>query len=224
MMETLTFEQLPQGGFAGLIERRFVTDTRVFKTSAAQSTFNGIGNFVYLADANFLPHGETTMHPHKEIDVISVMAKGKIAHEGSLEHGQSLSEGQAQVQRAGAEGFSHNELNPDDEQNQLIQLWVLPDQAGEKAGYKVYEPVEGQLTKIYGGSKDQNDTFYSQTAIYVANGKAGQTFALSGPTMAYVSKGHGQMNDQTIVTRTMARSEQGLSFTAESDCQIIFIQ
>ncbi len=30
------------------------------------------------------------MHGHKEVDVISVMVEGRIAHEGSLEHGQEL--------------------------------------------------------------------------------------------------------------------------------------
>ena len=33
----------------------------------------GMGNFVYLADARFLPRGETHLHSHREIDVISVM-------------------------------------------------------------------------------------------------------------------------------------------------------
>jgi hypothetical protein len=32
-----------------------------------------MGNFVYLADARFLPRGETHLHSHREIDVISVM-------------------------------------------------------------------------------------------------------------------------------------------------------
>ena len=31
-MEILTFDQLPQDGFAGLLERKFVIDKRVFKT------------------------------------------------------------------------------------------------------------------------------------------------------------------------------------------------
>ena len=45
------------------------------------------------------------MHPHKEIDVISVMMEGRVSHEGSLEHGQSLETGQVQVQRAGGRRF-----------------------------------------------------------------------------------------------------------------------
>lgn len=66
-------------------------------------------------------------YSHKEIDVISIIVEGGINHEGSLKHGQSLGTDQAQAQRAGGEGFSHNEINPDNKKNRLIQLWVLPE-------------------------------------------------------------------------------------------------
>ena len=34
---------------------------------------------------------------------------------------------QVQVQRAGGEGFVHNEVNPDDKENRIIQMWVTPE-------------------------------------------------------------------------------------------------
>lgn len=108
-MEILSRDDLPLGGFAGLTEHRLITDSRVFGHYKPSYTSEGIGNLVYLADARFAPYGETTMHPHKEIDVISVMVEGRVMHEGSLEHGNHLQAGDVQVQRAGGEGFSHNE-------------------------------------------------------------------------------------------------------------------
>ena len=82
-----------------------VMDHRVFDGRAENGTWEGIGNFVYLADARFLPEGETGLHSHKEIDVLAVMVEGRIAHEGSLKHGQSMDGHDIQVQRAGGEGF-----------------------------------------------------------------------------------------------------------------------
>lgn len=222
-MEILTFEQLPQGGFAGLKERRFVTDRRVFRHEGNSVAFDGIGNFVYLADANFMPKGETGMHGHREIDVISVMVDGRVKHAGSLENGQDLEAGFVQVQRAGAEGFEHNEINPDDSENQMIQLWVAPDEAGEPAGYKVYAPKLGDMTHVYGGSKSQSETFHSTTSISVANAKERGHFSYKGPVMAYLSKGHGLMNTQAINARTLVRSDSGLDFVAASDAQLILI-
>ncbi len=222
-MEILKFSDLSQGGFAGLKERRFVTDRRVFGRSVDDKVFDGLGNFVYLADANFMPKGETGMHGHKEIDVISVMVEGSVSHAGSLEHGQSLESGAAQVQRAGAEGFKHNEINPNDTQNHMIQLWVTPDEAGEAAGYKMYQPKAGEVTHIYGGSKEQGDTFYSATSISVANPVAGQTIKQTGTVMAYLSRGAGEINGQPVVARTLVRSEKGIEFVAQADSQLILI-
>ncbi|NRA15547.1 MAG: pirin family protein [Oceanospirillaceae bacterium] len=222
-METLKFDDLTQGGFAGLIERRFVMDQRVFGSSKKPGVFDGIGNFVYLADANFLPKGETGMHSHKEIDVISVMVDGRVSHAGSLEHGQSLQSGAAQVQRAGAQGFKHNEINPDDTENNMIQLWVMPDEAGEAAGYKMYEPKQGEVTHIYGGPKGQDDTFYGGTSISVANPDAGQTIEQEGKVMAYLTRGKGTINGEAVNGRTLVRSDSGVKFIPEEDSQLILI-
>jgi len=222
-MDILEFNDLTQGGFAGLIERRFVMDKRVFGRSKNPGVFDGIGNFVYLADANFLPHGETGMHGHREIDVISVMVDGRVSHAGSLEHGQSLEAGAAQVQRAGAQGFEHNEINPDDSQNTMIQLWVMPDDAGEAAGYKLYQSKQGEVTHIYGGPKGQDATFYSGTSISVANPTAGQTITQEGTVMAYLTRGKGTMNGEAVNGRTLVRSDRGVEFVAAEDSQLILI-
>ncbi len=221
-MKTLRYNDLPQGGFAGLLERQFVTDTRLFGNRKNPATVNGIGNFVYLADANFQPNGETGMHPHREIDVISVMVEGQVQHAGSLEHGQGLQAGMVQVQRAGAEGFTHNEVNPDDSPNHMIQLWVLPDEAGEPAGYRVYSPKNGERLQIYGGSKDQSERFYSQTSIDVANIDVNQTVNHDGEVMAFLSKGIGIANGEHVSARTLMRSD-GLDFKAETSAQLILI-
>jgi len=222
-MEILTFDELPQGGFAGLIERQFVTDRRVFKKPKNESVFDGIGNFVYLADANFLPKGETGMHGHKEVDVISVMVEGEVSHAGSLEHGKGLVAGSVQVQRAGAEGFKHNEINPNSQPNHMIQLWVMPDELGEPAGYKTYRPADGEVKNIYGGNKSQTTTFYSKTAIDVGQLKVGQTAKKSGPVMAFISKGSGIINGKKIEARTLVKSDEPISFEAQEQSQIIFI-
>ncbi|HIQ28869.1 MAG TPA: pilus assembly protein, partial [Sulfurovum sp.] len=163
-MKILHRDTLPLGGFAGLKEHRLVVDKRV---GGRDDTWDGIGNFVYLADAVFDPYGETKMHAHKELDVISVMLEGSITHEGSLENGASIHAGQVQVQRAGGEGFAHNEINPDSSTNRMIQLWVLPEKKGEKADYKLYDIAQKKLTKIYGGSKKQSTTFDSHTVLEV---------------------------------------------------------
>ena len=57
-MEILHREDLKRGGFGGLKETRMVMDHRVFEGRAESDTWQGIGNFVYLADARFMPKGD----------------------------------------------------------------------------------------------------------------------------------------------------------------------
>ncbi|MBL4596155.1 MAG: pirin family protein [Robiginitomaculum sp.] len=212
-------DNLLLGGFAGLKEHRLVADKKI---GGKSDTWDGLGNFVYLADARFVPNGETTLHPHKEIDVISVMVEGRIAHEGSLEHGKAMEANQAQVQRAGGKGFEHNEVNPDATENRMIQLWVLPETKGEPAGYKFYDLKQDQMTRIYGGNKDQNDTFESETVMEVGLLSGGQNVSRQGEFMAYITRGTGILNGQEVADGDLARGEN-LSFKSTDDVQIIVV-
>ena len=221
-MEILHRDDLPLGGFAGLREHRLVMGSKIYGDSREPGTWDGIGRFVYLADARFLPKGETRLHSHREIDVISVMVEGRIAHEGSLEHGQEMSDTNVQVQRAGGEGFSHNEVNPDGTENRMIQLWVLPERSGEPAGYKFYQPKLGGMTCVYGGSTDQDETFDSDTFIDIGLLEAGQNASISGPFLAYVTRGSGLINGTSVSDGDLIRGED-LAFDAKEDALLIVV-
>ena len=221
-MKILHRDDLSLGGFAGLREHRLVMGSKVFGDRRNPGTWEGIGNFVYLADARFLPNGETQLHSHREIDVISVMVEGRIAHEGSLENGQEMSGTDVQVQRAGGEGFSHNEVNPDDTENRMIQLWVLPERSGESADYKFYQPKFGGLTRVYGGPTDQDETFDSHTLIDVGLFKASQKTSISGPSLAYVTRGTGLVNETPVRDGDLIRGED-MAFDVLEDMQLIVV-
>ena len=221
-MEIIHRDELHRGGFAGLRETRMVMDQRVFGNRTEPGTWNGLGNFVYLADAKFLPKGETHLHKHREIDVISVLVEGRIAHEGSLEHGQEMHAGHVQAQRAGGEGFSHNEVNPDDAENRMIQLWVLPERAGDAANYKLYEPQSGELKRIYGGAADQEDTLDSHTLIDVGVLKPEQSISVKGPYAVYLVLGEGVVDGKTVRDGDMLRGED-FEFTASEATQLIVV-
>ena len=221
MMEILKRDSLPEGGFAGLKEHRLIKEPKLFGSQENNDgSWPGIGNFVYLADARFMPHGETHMHNHHEIDVISVMVDGSIKHEGSLEHGKDLVRDDVQIQRAGGEGFSHNEINPDDEWNRMLQLWVLPEVAGQPADYKVYKPVTGELTRIYGGESDTD--FPAKTKIDVALLEDGQQIELTESFLAYVVRGKGLANTEQVEDGDLIRGDV-IKFEAMSDVLLTVI-
>ena len=191
--------------------------------SADSGAWPGIGNFVYLADAKFIPNGETHLHPHKEIDVISVVVDGRISHGGTLQQGKTIESNQVQVQRAGGEGFAHNEVNPDDKENRMIQIWMTPEKSGEPAGYKSYSLRQGKITRVYGGDDNQNETFASHTTLDVGLVDASQTISLDGEFIAYVTNGNGTLNGQNVADGDLVRGHD-IRFQAKMDSQIIIVR
>ncbi|MHC4993730.1 MAG: pirin family protein [Planctomycetota bacterium] len=215
-------DDLPLGGFAGLKEHQLVTDRRVFGHHRRPDAWDGLGGFVYLADARFVPHGQTHLHPHRKIDVISVMAAGRIAHEGSLGAGTEVAAPNVQVQRSGAEGFTHNEINPDDTPNRMIQMWVVPDELAPSADYQIHEPKPGAVTRIYGGDEPHGETFPGSTEVHIAYLDAGQQATFAGPTMAYVIGGAGKANGFAVADGDMLRGE-GLNLEAREALRAIVV-
>ncbi|MEM8844451.1 MAG: pirin family protein [Pseudomonadota bacterium] len=222
-MKILKRDSLKEGGFAGLKEHRLIKDPVIFGSQGNEDgSWPGLENFVYLADARFLPHGETRMHSHHEIDVISLMVEGNIKHEGSLEHGKSLSRNEVQVQSAGGEGFSHNEINPDDSWNRMIQLWALPEVAGQPARYKVYKLDKEGLTRIYGSDKTNDSNFASKTKIDVGMLSKDQQINVDGVFLAYITRGKGTANNEQVADGDLIRGGS-LEFKASEDVQLIVI-
>ncbi len=220
-MDSLQRDKLKRSGFEGVREYRLVFDDRIAGGRGAAGAWQGFGNLVYVADARLLPHGETRLHEHREIDVISVMLEGRLAHEGSLAHGKSLAAYDVQVQRSGAEGFSHNEINPDDNENRLIQLWVLPEECGEAADYRCFRSESGRVTRVYGGSREQALTIPGRTCIDVIRLNGGQTVDIDKPALVYLCEGRGFANEDSVADGTLMRCDQ-LTFDAtENVCLII---
>ena len=195
-MKILSRDSLALGGFAGIVEHRLVTDSRIFGKHKKPETYEGLGNMVYLADAQYKPFGSSGMHPHSEIDVISIIIDGRVSHEGSMEHGKDLVAGDVQVQRAGGEGFSHNEINPDNGKNRMLQVWALPEEKGQAAAYKAYTPKLDGVTRIYGGNKSQDDTFDNHTIMDIVHLKTGSNLDLNNETLIYIITGEAEIAEQ----------------------------
>lgn len=219
-MNIIERNSLRRGGFAGLRETRLVMNPRVFRGQREAGTSTGIGKLIYLADACFLPNGDTRMHEHQEVDVISIMLEGRIHHEGSLENGQELLVNDIQVQRAGGEGFSHNEINPDNAKNRMLQLWVLPEVPGEPASYHVYKAPENGRIRVYGGEDGQDQTIAARTIIEVAHLDAGEKIEQPGISLAYVMAGEGESNDELLSEGSLVETRD-FNFRASENSKLI---
>jgi redox-sensitive bicupin YhaK (pirin superfamily) len=76
------------------------------------------------------------MHPHKDMEIITYMLAGELAHEDSLGNGSVIKAGDVQRMTAGT-GIVHAETNPSlTEKAHLLQIWLTPAQSGLTPGYE----------------------------------------------------------------------------------------
>ena len=104
----------------------------------------------------------------------------------------------------------------------MVQMWVLPETAGESAGYKVYRPRWGETTRVYGGAGESPETFGSRTTLEVALLKAGQTTSRAGPFLAYLTQGEGTANGAAVEDGDLFRGTE-LTFEASQDAQLLIV-
>ena len=67
------------------------------------------------------------IHPHREMEIVSIVLKGQLKHEDSLGNSGVLQFGNIQLMSAGT-GLLHSEVNPSKEESNFLQLWFFPNQ------------------------------------------------------------------------------------------------
>lgn len=76
------------------------------------------------------PGGGFGTHPHRNMEIITIMLEGELTHRDSLGHTQSLKPGEVQVMSAGS-GIRHSEFNASRSQHaHLLQTWITPKSLG----------------------------------------------------------------------------------------------
>jgi len=94
-------------------------------------------------------------HPHRDMEIVTWVLQGEIAHRDSTGTDGVIYPGLAQRMSAG-HGIRHSEINASETADvHLVQMWVLPDTEGIEPGYE---------------QRDLNDELASGDLVVVASG------------------------------------------------------
>jgi redox-sensitive bicupin YhaK (pirin superfamily) len=86
------------------------------------------------------PGGGFPTHPHRDMEIFTVMISGELEHRDSMGNQARIRPGDIQLMSAGT-GITHSEYNPDSAHPaHLLQIWIEPRQRGLNPGYTEWRP------------------------------------------------------------------------------------
>lgn len=172
-------------------------------------------------------------HSHKDMEILTYVLSGQIAHKDSMGHEETLGAGEIQRMTAGS-GVTHSEFNPlPKEALHLLQIWIMPEEKNLTPGYeqkkiRVAEkknefhliaaknpPPEAvkihQDVNLYAGIFEKGKT----ASLKIASGRA---------AWIHVAKGNMEISGHKLEAgdALSAENETSLELKALEDSEILF--
>ena len=109
------------------------------------------------------------LHPHDNMEIISVILDGAIKHADSMGHEEIIATNEVQVMSAGS-GIFHSEYNASNTDDlNLLQIWIFPKGTNIKPVYdqKYFDPTgaQNQWQVLVSGNTDSSLTIHQDAVI-----------------------------------------------------------
>jgi len=170
-------------------------------------------------------------HPHQDMEIITYVLEGKLAHKDSTGGGGVITPGMVQYMSAGS-GVTHSEFNASDtEPLHLLQIWLLPNVRAQKPRYEertIGDARNGALKLI--ASPDGRDGSFEirqDASLYASVVKEGETlthkFAPGRYGWLQVARGGVEIGGLMMQPGDGAKiaEEDEISLTALADSEIL---
>jgi len=160
----------------------------------------GFGSLRVINEDRIQPGTGFGTHGHRDMEIISYVLEGALAHKDSMGNGSSIVPGDVQRMSAGR-GVMHSEFNHDkDGVTHFLQIWIEPGVRGIDPSYeqKHFSEQEkrGRLRLITSPDGAEGSVKIHQDArVYAAllDGAERATHALAAGRRAYVHVARGQV-------------------------------
>ena len=192
----------------------------------------GFRSLRVINDDRVQPERGFGSHSHRDMEIITYVLSGELAHRDNLGTGSVIRPGDVQRMSAGT-GVMHSEMNPSrTDPVHFLQIWIVPDRAGHLPGYeqKAFSDSErtGKLRLV--ASRDGRDgsvTIQQDASVYAGLLAPGESVTHQQRpgrhSWVQVARGSVDLNGQTLGEGDGAAvsDEQRLDLTAKDSSEVL---
>ena len=165
----------------------------------------GFGNLRVINDDYIAPGTGFGTHGHRDMEIVTYVLSGALAHKDSLGTGAVILPGDVQRMSAGR-GVQHSEFNhAPDATTHLLQIWILPREHGIEPGYeqKQFDAADkrGRLRLVASpDGRDGSVTVHADASIHAGlfDGAERAELALDPQRKAYVHLVRGRLSVNAV--------------------------
>ena len=192
----------------------------------------GWGNLRVINEDRIAPGTGFGTHGHRDMEIISYVLSGNLAHQDSMGNVKGIPPGDVQRMSAGS-GVRHSEFNhAKGEQTHFLQIWIEPNVRGIPPSYEQKTVPEsakrGQLALVAAPEPGENAVkIHADARLYAGlfNGAEQATLSLDAQRKAYVFLVRGRLNanGQTLNAGDAAllQAESSLTLDQASDAEVL---
>ncbi len=162
-------------------------------------------------------------HPHRDMEIVTYVLEGALAHKDSMGNGSVIKPGDVQYMSAGT-GVAHSEFNASDSETaHLYQIWMFPDRQGHEPVYdqKHFTAADkrGRLRLVVSpDGRDGSVQIRQDNELYATLLAPGESVehALKPNRHAYVQVAHGSVT----LNGAQLEAGDGAAISAEKSLQL----
>ena len=160
-----------------------------------------------INDDRVAPGGGFGAHAHRDMEILSYVLEGALAHKDSMGTGSIIRPGEIQMMRAGT-GVTHSEYNESrTDPVHFLQIWIVPDERGLPPAYgqrtvdrEAARRGFARLAAREGGG--DTIAIHQDVSLWLALLEAGETRALplaeGRSAWVHVARGRAEVNGTAL--------------------------
>jgi hypothetical protein len=190
----------------------------------------GFGKLRVLNDDIIAPGYGFDMHPHEDMEIVTIVLEGELEHKDSIGEGGVLKPGDIQHMSAGS-GVMHSEKNLGKDLLKLLQIWVEPKTTGIKPVYeqKHFDFPLNELVPIVSNEHKDALSYHQEGQFVLGNIDAQTEFKPLNSDhgiFVFIIEGKVDVNGTLLERRDEAQclNEDGLILQPKEKSRVLIIE